>query len=169
MIVHGNVCLESVVVTATLDWKLHAFDVLSEFDGHNEAATGPMLQFEWLIGAQYKPIELLKNDWATIRKSPPWAVDSWGMGCLIFELFSATKLARTEELRNIGSVPKTLLPDYQRLLSSTPARRLNTAKLIENSDYFHNKLVETIQFMEVLNFKRQRGEGFLFSQTSKSR
>lgn len=41
--VHGNVCLASVVVTQTLDWKLHAFDVLSEFDGNNEAATGAML------------------------------------------------------------------------------------------------------------------------------
>lgn len=41
--VHGNVCLESVVVTQTLDWKLHAFDVLSEFDGNNETASGPML------------------------------------------------------------------------------------------------------------------------------
>lgn len=35
--------MASVVVTQTLDWKLHAFDVLSEFDGSNEAATGPML------------------------------------------------------------------------------------------------------------------------------
>lgn len=41
--VHGNVCLASVVVTQTLDWKLHAFDVLSEFDGTNEAANGSML------------------------------------------------------------------------------------------------------------------------------
>jgi SCY1-like protein 1 len=41
--VHGNVCLASVVVTATLDWKLHGLDVLSEFDGGNPAATGPML------------------------------------------------------------------------------------------------------------------------------
>lgn len=41
--VHGNVCLASVVVTPTLDWKLHAFDVLSEFDGTNESASGPML------------------------------------------------------------------------------------------------------------------------------
>lgn len=41
--VHGNVCLASVVVTPTLDWKLHAFDVLSEFDGSNESASGPML------------------------------------------------------------------------------------------------------------------------------
>ena len=41
--VHGNVCLASVVVTQTLDWKLHAFDVLSEYDGTNGTATGPML------------------------------------------------------------------------------------------------------------------------------
>jgi len=41
--VHGNVCLASVVVTPTLDWKLHALDVLSEFDGSNESASGPML------------------------------------------------------------------------------------------------------------------------------
>lgn len=25
-------------------------------------------------------MELAKSDWATIRKSPPWAIDSWGLG-----------------------------------------------------------------------------------------
>ncbi|GLT94593.1 hypothetical protein SLE2022_123240 [Rubroshorea leprosula] len=152
-LVHGNVCLASVVVTQTLDWKLHAFDVLSEFDGNNEAATGSMLQYEWLVGSQYKPMELVKSDWTTIRKSPPWAIDSWGLGCLIYELFSGLKLGKTEELRNTASIPKSLLPDYQRLLSSMPSRRLNTLKLIENSEYFQNKLVDTIHFMEILNLK----------------
>ncbi|XP_010252047.1 PREDICTED: probable inactive serine/threonine-protein kinase scy1 isoform X2 [Nelumbo nucifera] len=152
-LVHGNVCLFSVVVTQTLDWKLHAFDVLSEFDGNSEASTGPMLQYEWLIGSQYKPMELSKSDWALIRKSPPWAIDSWGLGCLIYELFSGMRLAKTEDLRNTASISKSLLPDYQRLLSSTPARRLNASKLIDNSEYFQNKLVETIQFMEILNLK----------------
>ncbi|KAF5738406.1 hypothetical protein HS088_TW13G01305 [Tripterygium wilfordii] len=89
-LVHGNVCLASVVVTQTLDWKLHAFDVLSEFDGNNENAAGPML---------------------------------------------------------------SLLPDYQRLLSSMPSRRLNSSKLVENSEYFQNKLVGTIHFMEILTLK----------------
>lgn len=152
-LVHGNVCLASVVVTQTLDWKLHAFDVLSEFDANNEASGSPMLQFEWLVGTQYKPMELTKSDWASIRKSPPWAIDSWGLGCLIYELFSGAKLARTEDLRNTASIPKSLLPDYQRLLSSTPSRRLNPSKLIDNSEFFQNKLVETIQFMEILNLK----------------
>ncbi|CAA2957875.1 probable inactive serine threonine- kinase scy1 isoform X1 [Olea europaea subsp. europaea] len=152
-LVHGNVCMASVVVTQTLDWKLHAFDVLSEFDGNNEASAGPMLQYEWLIGSQYKPMELSKSDWTAIRKSPPWAIDSWGLGCLIYELFSGMKLSKTEELRNTASIPKSLLPDYQRLLSSMPSRRLNSSKLLENSEYFQNKLVETIHFMEILNLK----------------
>ncbi|KDP21639.1 hypothetical protein JCGZ_03310 [Jatropha curcas] len=152
-LVHGNVCLASVVVTPTLDWKLHAFDVLSEFDGSNETATGPMLQYEWLVGPQYKPMELVKSDWVAIRKSPPWAIDSWGLGCLIYELFSGIKLGKTEELRNTSSIPKSLLQDYQRLLSSMPSRRMNTSKLIENSEYFQNKLVDTIHFMEILTLK----------------
>ncbi|KAE8728537.1 ATP-dependent RNA helicase DBP7-like isoform X1 [Hibiscus syriacus] len=152
-LVHGNVCMSSVVVTQTLDWKLHAFDVLSEFDGANATATGPMLQYEWLVGLQYKSMELANTDWATIRKSPPWAIDSWGLGCLISEIFSGTKLGKTEELRNTASIPKSLLPDYQRLLSSMPSRRLNTSKLIENSEYFQNKLVDTIHFMEILSLK----------------
>ncbi|KAE9612008.1 putative protein kinase [Lupinus albus] len=151
-LVHGNVCLASVVVTQTLDWKLHALDVLSEFDGSNDAASGQMLQYAWLVGTQYKPMELAKSDWAAIKKSPPWAIDSWGMGCLIYELFSGTKLAKTEELRNTVSIPKSLLPDYQRLLSSMPSRRLNTSKLTE-SEYFQNKLVDTIHFMEILSLK----------------
>lgn len=37
-------------------------------------------QYEWLIGAQYKPLEMVKSDWTAIRKSPPWAIDSWGLG-----------------------------------------------------------------------------------------
>ena len=44
----GNVCLASAVVTQNLDQKPHAFDVLSEFDDHNEAAPEPLLQYEWL-------------------------------------------------------------------------------------------------------------------------
>ncbi|CAI8584351.1 unnamed protein product [Vicia faba] len=151
-LVHGNVCLASVVVTQTLDWKLHAFDVLSEFDGSNETSS-QMLQYAWLVATQYKSMELAKSDWAVIKKSPPWAIDSWGMGCLIYELFSGLKLSKTEELRNTASIPKSLLPDYQRLLSSTPSRRLNTSKLIENSEYFQNKLVDTIHFMEILSLK----------------
>ncbi|KAI5056276.1 hypothetical protein GOP47_0028094 [Adiantum capillus-veneris] len=152
-LVHGNICVGSVVVTPNLDWKIHAFDVLSEYDSSNPEANSPMLHYEWLIGTQYKPMELSKGDWTLIRKSPVWAIDSWGLGCLIYELFTGVKLSKTEDLRNTACLPKTLLPDYQRLLGSAPSRRLNSSKLINNGEFFQNKLVETIQFMDVLNLK----------------
>ncbi|KAG5402313.1 hypothetical protein IGI04_016920 [Brassica rapa subsp. trilocularis] len=91
-LVHGNVCLASVVVTPTLDWKLHAFDVV---------------------------------------------------------LFMNSSRALSWEKQRSCS----LLPDYQRLLSSMPSRRLNTSKLLENGEYFQNKLVDTIHFMDILNLK----------------
>jgi hypothetical protein len=40
----------------------------------------PFQPYAWLVGAQYKSTELLNSDWAVIRKSPPWAIDSWGLG-----------------------------------------------------------------------------------------
>ncbi|XP_057550797.1 uncharacterized protein LOC130828810 [Amaranthus tricolor] len=60
---------------------------------------------------------------------------SFSKGCLIYEIFAGMKLNKTEELRNTSSIPKSLIPDYQILLSSMPSKRLNTSKLIENSGY----------------------------------
>ncbi|KAF3576907.1 hypothetical protein DY000_02028417 [Brassica cretica] len=34
-----------------------------------------------------------------------------------------------------------------------PSRRLNTSKLLEDGEYFQNKLVDTIHFMDILNLK----------------
>ena len=55
--VHGNVCMRAVVVTPTLDWRLHGFDLLSE----HQPATGvewPLMNAAWMVGAQYKPAEV---------------------------------------------------------------------------------------------------------------
>ncbi|MBA0692286.1 hypothetical protein Goari_009858, partial [Gossypium aridum] len=148
-LVHGNVCLSSVVVTQTLDWKLYAFDVLSEYDGANATATGPMLVFlhhEVSSGQEYVSLHGFGVD-------TDYFSSLLDARCLIYEIFSGMKLGKTEELRNTASIPKSLLPDYQRLLSSMPSRRLNTSKLIENSEYFQNKLVDTIHFMEILSLK----------------
>eukprot|EP00850_Spirogloea_muscicola_P018631 SM000173S03000 [mRNA] locus=s173:126339:132282:+ [translate_table: standard] len=152
-LIHSNVSVAAVVVTPSLDWKLHALDLLSEYDGGNPNASGPMLPYDYMVGTQYKPLELLKPDWTSIRHNPPYSIDSWGLGCLIHELFSNQKLTGTEQLRVTSAIPKVLLPAYQRLLASVPSRRLNSSTLIESSDFFQNKLVDTIQFMEVLNLK----------------
>lgn len=49
-------------------------------------------QYAWLIGSQYKSMELAKSDWAAIKKSPPWSIDSWGMGMLCSVSFNYSEL-----------------------------------------------------------------------------
>ncbi len=61
--VHGNLCLASVVVTPTLDWKLHGLGVLSEFDGGNPHATGPML-----VSLPHSPISEFWHCQSELRK-----------------------------------------------------------------------------------------------------
>jgi SCY1-like protein 1 len=46
-----------------------------------------------------------------------------------------------------------VVKDYQRLLASNPARRLNPAKILETNEYFQNKMVDTITFLESLAAK----------------
>lgn len=48
-----------------------------------------------------------------VRESPPWAVDAWGLGCLMQELYSGAQLQRTEDLRSTDQIPKDMLPHYQ--------------------------------------------------------
>ena len=54
--------------------------------------------------------QLGKADWAAVQQGPPWAVDAWGLGCLMQEAYGGQALTRTEELRNTASMPKSILP-----------------------------------------------------------
>ena len=100
-----------------------------------------------MVGAQYKPAEVARMEWETIASGPPWAVDAWGLGCLIREAFSGAPLRAVEQLRETEALPPALLADYQRLLSSAPARRLNPAQVAE-SKFLNNQLVKIVAFME---------------------
>lgn len=148
-LIHGNVCMAAVVVTESLDWRLHGFDLLSE---HSGAPDMSLIHAAWMVGSQYKPGEVGRGEWALIPQGPPWAVDSWGLGCLLQETFSGTLLSSPENLRNTASIPPAVLKEYQRLLSSQPARRLNPAKLAANA-VLHNKLVDITAFLENLSVK----------------
>lgn len=154
-LVHGGVSLAAVVVTERLDWKLHAFDLCSELDSIGQGVNGDakLIRGAYLVPDQYKPEEFRRGDWVSIPEGPPWAIDAWGLGCLIQEVYSGGALRGTDQLREISCIPQALLKDYQRLLGSQPARRYNPKKLIENATLFSNKLVDTITFVNNLALK----------------
>lgn len=65
-LIHGAVSMGAVVVTQTLDWKLHGFDVLTDHQ-FPSAYDLPLSAAEWLVPAQYKPGEIAKRDWQVGR------------------------------------------------------------------------------------------------------
>ncbi|KAK3284628.1 hypothetical protein CYMTET_7730 [Cymbomonas tetramitiformis] len=151
-LIHGNVCLDAIVVTEQLDWKLHGFDMLTEYD-QADAYDSPLKLYSNTVAEQYKCEEVRKGDYALVKRSPPWAVDSWGLGCLVQELFRGGELSKMDELRDTKVIPPVVLKDYTRLLGSNPNKRLNPSKLLETNEFFMNKLVDTIRFLEDLNLK----------------
>lgn len=58
-IVHGIICMESIGVTDSLDWKLHAFDVLSEFDDSPSEVPVLVRLFYLQIYIHYMPFQFL--------------------------------------------------------------------------------------------------------------
>lgn len=63
----------------------------------------------WLF-SDSRFMQVGKADWQAVQQGPPWAVDSWGLGCLIQEVYRGAALTRTEELRDTSSIPKSVLP-----------------------------------------------------------
>lgn len=65
------------------------------------------------------------------------------------EIFSGSAMSSVDQLRRTEVIPPQLLTDYyQKLLASTPARRLNPAKLTESPFLKANKLVGLAHFMD---------------------
>jgi SCY1-like protein 1 len=151
-LVHGGLCAAAVAVTDTLDWKLHAFDLTGELAAPGHPSAGPLAAAAWALGAQYKCGELARGDWAGVRAGPVWAVDAWGLGCLMREAFAGAPLQRTEDLRDTAELPAALLPLYQKLLASQPPRRLDPARLARDGA-LRNRLVELCAFLENLSLK----------------
>lgn len=148
-LIHGNVCMNTVLVTDTLDWKLGFLDMLSE---HTALSTSLLVRCSRFVEEQFKSAELHVGDMEAIASAPPHAVDSWGMGCLMQEVFSNSVLTGKEQLRDMSSIPKEVLSEYQKLLSVNPSRRLNTSKL-SDCEFLKNDLVDVVQFLESLSIR----------------
>ena len=57
--------MRAIVVTPTLDWRLHGFDLLSEHTaaGSPDGAFWALAASSWMVEAQYKPAEVGRSDW----------------------------------------------------------------------------------------------------------
>ncbi|EGG15150.1 SCY1 family protein kinase [Cavenderia fasciculata] len=146
---HGNLCMTTIFVNKSGDWKLGGLDLVCDVRDAN-----PLLKTHVdLVPAKYRAPEVSKAQWSQINTAPSFAIDAWMLGCLMYECYSGV-MSKSEDVRELASIPKSLQPSYQKCFSSKPEQRLNPQKFLESS-YFSNIFVETCTFLENITLKDQ--------------
>ncbi len=152
---HNNVCMSSIVVNRAGDWKLSSFEFSHSIEEQN-------VPYKVLTSLDcYEPPEKLPtNNMNTNRNSiqTESAVDSYGFGCLIWEIFNGL-LPNSEALKRPGQIPKRLVAAYKELINPVQSKRLNPLKFInvcrQSGGFMDNHFVETLLFLEQIQIKEQ--------------
>lgn len=155
-LIHGRVNASTIFVTPSGDWRLGGLEAVTK---HANAAS--LSQYVQLQSEAYRSPEYAVSNWRQVTDMPASAIDSWALGCLMYEAHSGS-LNSPDQLRNTQCLPKPLLSAYQKLLSSGSQSRAPAGE-VPNHPYFKNsKFVELNLFVENLALKGQlEREAFL--------
>ncbi|RPD63710.1 ARM repeat-containing protein [Lentinus tigrinus ALCF2SS1-6] len=134
---HGNVRVDSVFISASGEWKLGGFDVLS--NPKDDAAVlytmGGMLP----DASTYSSPEVKKGGYSVLKELPTAAADAYGLGLLIHFTFNPNHtLPATAQpphppptAASRGTIPTSIFPAYKKLLNPNPKARLTPAHFLE--------------------------------------
>lgn len=143
---HNNISIASVFVTKAGEWKLSGLEF-----AHN-ISDEPVANRVSILSSlmKYEPPEKLSPG-SKIQSDLLWSLDSWGFGCLVWEIFNGA-LTSTNSLKNFGKIPKRLQPVYTELVNGTPRNRLTAPKFLDicrnRNGFMDNHFVNTLFFLE---------------------
>lgn len=154
--VHGCIRSSSVYTSASGEWKLAGFEVLSSM--REDDAT--IYSYGSLVpdSALFAPPEVANGDWSAIKKNPLAATDSFGLGILIFEVFNGG-FRGADQLGQSKSIPPTMIQSYRRLTNSNPKVRLSAAHFLEQGkragSFFETPLIRLTTDIDNLGLKSE--------------
>jgi SCY1-like protein 1 len=160
---HGCISAPSIYVDQAGEWKIGELGFLSEVldpstpqlenTPNIEANTYgfPMKKFYSYLPHKYKSPEVMSQRWDVVEKYPD-RVDSFGVGCLLFEVFEGP-MERIQDLKRIpNKMPRNLISAFNQLILDNPVARMPLPALL-NHGYFNNTMVETCLFLDNLSLK----------------
>jgi len=154
---HNNIHAASVFVTSAGDWKLAGLESVCSSDSEPPLQILPSCE-------KYAPPE--RKDPAKARLSSSWATDSWGLGCLIWEVYNGA-LPAMENLGKLGEIPKSLQPTYKECVGANPGKRPNPSdiitKLRKSQGFFKNDVIDIVLFLEELQIKEDSDKSRFYS------
>ncbi|OHW94429.1 scy1 protein kinase [Colletotrichum incanum] len=154
--IHGNLRVGSVYTSESGEWKMSGFEVLSNVKD-DEAV---IYTYGSLIpdSGRYAPPELARGGWDAIKKSPHSAVDSFGFGCLIFEVFNGDFMG-SDQAGQTKNIPPTMQQSYKRLVNPNPKARVSVGHFLEqgqrSGSFFDSPLIKLTEGIENLGVKTE--------------
>ncbi|THD00061.1 hypothetical protein EYZ11_000513 [Aspergillus tanneri] len=152
--VHGAVRASSVYSSESGEWKLGGFDVLSSMNDEDAV----IYTYGSLVpdAARYTPPEVVKSGWDTIKRHPLAAIDAYGLGILIYEVFNGA-FSGGDQVGRTTNIPPTMHQSYKRLCTANPKLRLSPAHFVEqgkkHGGFFQTPLIRLTDGIESLGLK----------------
>ncbi|KAH6926553.1 hypothetical protein HPB50_019760 [Hyalomma asiaticum] len=146
---HNNICTSSIYVNRAGEWKIGGVEYMCPVTESPPRKSLSALDV-------YTPPELKDSSTSHKRHGPKWARDSWGLGCLIWEVFNGP-LLKTSCLESPGKIPKALTPAFNQLTNSNVSSRPSPADVLtrcrSTGGFFKNSFVDTMLFIEEIQIK----------------
>jgi SCY1-like protein 1 len=105
---------------------------------------------------RYAPPELARGGWGAIKAGPHTAVDSFGFGTLIFEVFNGD-FSSPDQAGQTQSIPPAMHASYKRLVNATPKARITISAFLDqgrhSSSFFNTPLINLTEGVENLGVK----------------
>ena len=108
--------------------------------------------------ARFTPPEVTKGGWEAIKRHPLAAVDAYGLGILVFEVYNGN-FAGGDQVGRTTNIPPKMQQSYKRLCAANPKLRLSPAHFVEQGKkeggFFQTPLIRLTEDMANLGLKTE--------------
>lgn len=150
---HNNINIHTVFVNSSGVWKIGGLEYICSVDERPPPRCDE-------LDEKYTPPERLDPTKAA-KPGPSYAVDSWGMGCLVWECFNKP-LGPSSSVRTVGKMPRPLSVHYNKLVQSVPRFRTSPMNFIkdckDNNIFFDTTPLEVVLFLEEVQLVTEPNE-----------
>ncbi|CAO3586001.1 unnamed protein product [Absidia cylindrospora] len=110
---------------------------------------------------KYAPPEIKQSSWTAVKDLPVAAVDSYQLGCLIYESYNRRFDNADQLIHQTGSIPMSMVPIYKSLLQPSPRSRADADSFLDEgmrskrNGFFSVDFIHVNLFLENISIKDQ--------------
>ncbi|KAK6431996.1 Nuclear aminoacylation-dependent tRNA export pathway component [Oleoguttula sp. CCFEE 5521] len=146
--------VSSIFTTESGEWKVAGLEICSSMK-EDDAVIFTQGSLVPDIG-RYTPPEVVKGGWSSISQHPIHAIDSYGYGTLVSEVFSGG-FSGSDQIGSVKNVPQAMQASYRRLTHALPKMRLSVGHFLDQGvrkgGFFDTPLIDLTNGIENLGLK----------------